>query len=70
MTKPQLVTWDWKEQPDVERVARALAEVSGGAIYVYDVDTQSDQFAWVIASGELTPDEVAQAYRSGWDDES
>jgi hypothetical protein len=62
--RTEFVTWDWKDQPDPEAIARAVENVSGGRTRVVAFDTGGDQFGWAISSDPaLTKDEA----ESRWD---
>ncbi len=71
MTDPthRLLTWDWREQPDLKELGRALAEVSGGRIHLAEVETGDDQFAIVIADAPVSEAEATEIYRTRWEDE-
>ncbi len=34
----RIVTWDWKEQPPMRDIARAVSELSGGQVHMREVD--------------------------------
>lgn len=56
------LSWDCREQPDLEELGRILAEVSGGRIHLHQVGTGCDQYGIVVADRELTAAEVDQAW--------
>lgn len=60
--RTKVMVWDWKESPDMEELGRTVLNFSDGAVHMYEVDTQSDCFALVITTKEMTPEEVLQAY--------
>lgn len=45
----RVVTWDWRQQPPLADIARAVAELSAGRVHMREVDTGSDQYEWVIS---------------------
>jgi hypothetical protein len=45
----KIITWDWKEQPDLDTIARAVHEMSGGLVHMREVDTGSDQYEWIVS---------------------
>jgi hypothetical protein len=49
----KIITWDWKEQPDLAELAAAVAEMSGGRVHMREVDTGSDQYEWIISDYEV-----------------
>jgi hypothetical protein len=48
------VKWDWKEEPDLEAIAKAVTEVSGGTVHLREVDTGDPFYVWLISDHELT----------------
>ena len=50
----RVITWDWKEYPDWDVIAAAVRQLSGGQIDLALAETNSDQFALVIADHYLT----------------
>lgn len=57
----RVLSWDWKEQPEIEDVERILQEL-GANVHVQHVDTDSDQFAWAFSTEPITVDEATHAY--------
>lgn len=66
MSKPEVLTWDWKEQLDMADLASALRRL-GSRIRVYEVDTGSDQFAFVLSTEDLTEEQVAEVWHKEWE---
>lgn len=66
MAEMRVLSWDWREQPDLDDLADAVREVSGGRAHVTQVDTGSDQYAIVIADRKLTADEAIAAHEAVW----
>jgi hypothetical protein len=64
----RIVTWDWKEQVDFDELRRVIAELSGGQVHMAEVDTDSDQFAWVLADGPITSEQANEIYRRRWEE--
>ncbi len=60
-----VLTWDWKEQLDLDDLAKL---VNGKKVYLYPVETHSDMFALVIAPTPLNRGEVNLAFQRGWDE--
>lgn len=56
----KVFTWDWKEQPPLEKLAEAVAEVSGGGVYMRQVDTGSDEYALVVSDHPVDDAEAEQ----------
>ncbi len=59
----RVMSWDWKEHIDLDQLGCIIHDLSGGDINLYEVDTDSDQEAIVISRGEMTPEQVVEAYR-------
>jgi hypothetical protein len=62
VAEQRVLTWDWKEQPDLAELGRAVAELSGGRVHLAEVDTQSDQFAIVLSTVPLDEQTAAELY--------
>ena len=56
-----VVTWDWKEQVDVDQLNRALRD-AGFTGSVHEVFTNSDQYALVVSDKEITEDEALELW--------
>lgn len=54
--------WDWREQPDLEELDRAVRRASGGLARVHQIETDSDQYAIVVADHRVSDAEVAAAW--------
>lgn len=57
-----VLCWDWKEQPDMDTLALLLRDLSGGTIHLHEVNTESDEFAIVLATTPLTAEQVDAAW--------
>lgn len=65
----KVITWDWKGQPDIKELDRAILAVFNGINsprITLVPDTGSDEYAAVIAAEQLTPDEAQDAYKAWW----
>lgn len=63
--KHHIITWDWKDAPDINELNSALKEIteSGNTPNLYTAETDSDDYAWVISPvSNLTQDEVNRIY--------
>ena len=60
----ELFTWDWRAQPPMDAIAKAVSEMSasGSRIHMREVNTESDQYAWIIADHEVSDEEAARLY--------
>lgn len=63
----RLITWDYREQPPMDVLARLLTEVSAGAVHLAQVDTGSDEYAIVLSNQPLTGAEAHAVYEARWE---
>lgn len=68
MSRTEVLSWDWREQPDLERLARMVNDLSGGTVHIAEVDTDSDEYAIVLSDALLTKADVVGAYEKRWGD--
>jgi hypothetical protein len=62
-----VMTWDHKEQPDLDALAAIVAAVSGGMVHLHPVRYRTeDKDALVITDRKLTADEILAAYREAF----
>ena len=54
----RVLSWDWRQQPDLAQLGRAIHDLSGGLLHIYEVQTGSDDYAIVIADQPLTDAEA------------
>lgn len=60
----QVITWDWKEQVPLDRLAAVVREVSGGRVHLHPVDdTGGDEYALVVSARQLDDAEITAAYQ-------
>jgi hypothetical protein len=59
---PVILTWDVGQQPDMDELAKAVREVSGGACHLHEVDTGSNDYALVISPTPLDEQAVADVW--------
>ena len=57
-----VLTWDWREQPDLDHLGRLICDLSGGTVHLHQVDTGSDQYAIVLATTKLDARSVCEIY--------
>lgn len=62
MTQVGILTWDWRGQPDIERLDYLLANLTNCQLRVCPVDTGSDGYAIAISVGELDDKTARTAY--------
>jgi hypothetical protein len=60
--RTEVVTWDWKEQPDPGQLTAAIGRVSAGTVHACFPGTGSDQYALVLSTLPLTPEAAARLY--------
>lgn len=61
-TRAAVLSWDYREQPDMDHLALVLSELTDNLIHVYQPDTGSDQYAVVITTGPVDAAAVRQAF--------
>ena len=55
VTVTRLFSWDWKDQPNLDAIAAAVTELSAnGQVFMREIDTGGDNYAWVVSDAELT----------------
>ena len=55
--------WDYKQQPDMTAIAAAVTELSAsGQVFMREIETGTDQYAWVISRTELTDQQAWLRY--------
>jgi hypothetical protein len=57
-----VLSWDYREQPDFDELARIVRELSGGKVHVVEADTQCDDYALVFADHPLTKRDATVAW--------
>jgi hypothetical protein len=62
--QPEILSWDWREQPNLDQLAAALGRVSGGTVHLAQVDTGSDEYAIVLSPMPLSDAEVRAAWEA------
>lgn len=60
----QLFTWGWRAQPPMAKIAAAVTSLSahGKQVHMREVDTESDEYAWIVSDVELTGEQAAAFY--------
>lgn len=62
----RVMTWDWREQPDIGDLAEIIFDLSEGRLHVFAPDTGSDEFALVVSTVPLDADSARDAFRRWW----
>lgn len=63
--EPRVLVWDYRQQPDLDELAEAIADVSRGTVHLTQVDTGSDEHAIVLAARPLDAVEAYELYPNG-----
>lgn len=59
-----VLSWDYKEQPPLDELAKLIEEFSEGRLHLRCVeDTGSDEYAVVVSHLPMSEQGVAEAYR-------
>lgn len=66
---PMVMTWDWKEETDLNQLGQMVRAVSGDRAYIYDIITDSDQRACVVSPRKLTDAEAIAIYQERFAEE-
>jgi hypothetical protein len=61
-----VLSWDWRAQPDLDALDRAVRAASDGLVGVTQVDTGGDQYAIVVACPPMTEGQAGEAWRASW----
>lgn len=56
----RVFSWDYRQQPDMAAIAAAVTGMSGGRVFMREVETGTDSYAWAVSDAALTGE---QAYR-------
>ena len=63
MTDARVFIWDYRRQPDMAAIAAAVVQVSAdGPVFMRDIDTGTDDYAWVVSDAELTDKQAWRLY--------
>jgi len=68
MTLDYSFTWDWKEQPNWNKIADAIGELNENTrdkIRFYDIETRSDEYGLVISVNDYDETEAYQVWERG-----
>lgn len=65
--EPRVLSWDWKEDAPIWDFAELVREISGGTVHITEVDTGSDQCAYIVSAAPLTADEARRLYEKRWE---
>jgi hypothetical protein len=63
MVTVKTLTWGYREQPDLDELAAAVAEVSGGTVRIREYETGSSDYVLVISDRVVDDREVEALLR-------
>jgi hypothetical protein len=67
---PEILTWDVREQPDLDKLAKLVRDLSGDTVHLTPVDdTGCDEYALIVDVRPYEQSEATEAYLRRWDDE-
>jgi hypothetical protein len=50
----ELMIWDWKDSPNLMELGRIVARLSGGKVFITEIDTHSDSMAIFVSTVPIT----------------
>ena len=59
----RVLSWDWREQPDLDHLATTIHDLSAGRVRLHQVDTGSDEYAIVLTDEPITQAEADLIYQ-------
>jgi hypothetical protein len=63
VSRPEILSWDWRGQPDLNRLARLVRDLSGGTVHLTPVDdTGRDEYALIVDVRPYEQAEATEAY--------
>lgn len=67
MSRPVVLSWDYRGQPDLAELARAVLAVSGGTVHLTAVaETGTDDYALIVADRPYEQVEASEVYQGHW----
>ena len=60
---PDILTWDYREQPDLDVLAEMVRRWSGGTVRISEIPTGDDSYAIVITNREISLEDAQGIYR-------
>ncbi len=60
----RVLSWDYKAQVPLDRLANAVFDASGGTVSITEVDTGGDEYAVIVASPPQTAEEAQASYET------
>jgi PIN domain nuclease of toxin-antitoxin system len=68
MSRAEVLSWDWRGQPNLDRLTAVITDLSGGTVHLAQVETGSDEYAIVLSDTPLSTVEAAEVYDKRWED--
>ncbi len=66
--KHAALSWDWKEQIDLDQLAAAIAHLTDGKVRLYKVDTGTDDVAVLLSTDtQIDPRDVYDVFSDDQD---
>lgn len=62
-----VITWDFREQPDLDHLARLVHDLSGGRVHLHHPATGTDDYALIVSTTALDDTAATTLYRE-WPD--
>lgn len=64
MSRVEVLSWDYNEQPDLGRLAELVADMSGGRVHLTSVEDTGDQdYALIVAARPFEQPAASAVYR-------
>ncbi len=60
--RTEVLTWDWREQPNLAELAEMVTRLSGGRLHIVEPDTGGDEYAIVLSTRALTVEQATEVY--------
>jgi hypothetical protein len=64
VSRVEVLSWDYKEQPDLNMLGQIVREMSGGRVHLTAVEDTGDQYyAVIVAARPFEQDAATEIYR-------
>lgn len=67
MIRTEVLSWDSRQQPDLDRLAAIVLELSGGRVHMAMAETGTDDYAIVLSDEPLSKPEATRAWMRTWE---
>ena len=58
----KVFSWDYRQQPDMAAIAAVVTALSKGLVFMREVETGTDSYAWAVSDAELTDEQAYELY--------